>query len=231
MQPAQGPRGTGLALPAPRGAPAPSLLPPVPGPVLEDMGSQCFPSQSGELSSGSIPGEAELAGPVLFCSRTPSRPAHAVPATGQGSWLGALRLALCPRTGSGCPLVAVVGKGGHELWLAGCGAGTGSVGQEGGSARPTAPCPSEGRLTQRLLLEVGALQAVLCCCSAGTRGHSRNPHPKGADLPLGAAPPRGDTSSPAHASSYRFLGSYMKRKWSSRSPASESQGNLCLRLL
>lgn len=136
----------------------------------------------------------------------------------------------------------------------GMSSGSQAVGQREGSAGPREPqsSPVGGLLTQGLLLEVGALQAVFRCRPVGMRGHRRHP-PEGTDLPpaLGTALSRGQcdagspirrqvSSSPARPrscprraaeGSYRFLGSYMKRKLSSRKPASDSQGNLCLRLL
>lgn len=90
------------------------------------------------------------------------------PAAGRGSGLAPFRLRLRPRAGGGCPLVAVVREGGHELRLAGWGAERWVSG---------APAPQPwlvgDLLTEGLLLEVGALQAVFRCRPVGTRARGK----------------------------------------------------------
>lgn len=104
----------------------------------------------------------------------------------------------------------------HRLW--------GREGSAGPKASQSHPAPGWGILTQGLLFEVGTLQAVLGCGPAGKKkGKWQGLSQLGVcSLPY-----------PPHIllGSYLFLGSYMKRKLSRRSPASESQGNLCFRLL
>lgn len=137
-----------FSLLSPEGPRAPSLLPPVlhsPSPSLEPaqggLGHIAPPPQPGCPRSGAGKGIQSREGmeptTMLFHQGKQSRLACAMPpTTGRCSGLAALRLGLRPCAGSRCSLVAVVGEGGHELWLASCGAKTGVSGAQSTPALP-----------------------------------------------------------------------------------------------
>ena len=110
----------------------------------------------------------------------------------------------------------------------------------------------QGRLTQGLLLEVGALQAIAGRRPGEETSLFTGPRPSQAHLPHscpaephlpGSLPHNRKLGKPTEPRQGRpdscacgpfqhlFLGSYMKRRFIRRRPASESHGNLCFRLL
>lgn len=148
---------------------APSLLSPGPGATLAQPQSGACPVPHGEMDPGAIlgTGGAHDAGTLGLRESSSARTRHAC---FRGAAQGLLRLAWLSSAVPAARLFRWWGK-------VGISSGSQAVGHRRVSraqSLPVLPCPRTGVLTQGLLLEIGALQAILGRGPVGTRASSRD---------------------------------------------------------